>query len=100
MNIRIIRRLGEANLIPSLRRRPSASFAVVEGLLVQRDVLQVRRHSLETIWIVDLCVNVLQRLHYSVILFLSGFFFTVLDVWFQKVEGPGIFVTINSSLRY
>lgn len=41
LNIHIFRRLGKADLVPSLRCRPSACFAVVEGLLVQSDVLEV-----------------------------------------------------------
>ena len=99
MNIDIFRRLGESDLIPRLRSCPPTSLAMVESLLIQGDVLQVCRHALEAIWIVDLRVDVLQSLQYPIVLLLPGLLLSALNVWLQEEERPGVFVAVDCSLR-
>ena len=95
LNVGIYRRLGKANLVPCLRRGPPAGFAMVESLLVQREAFQLSRDTLEAIRVINLGVNVLDRLQKPI-------FICVTTLGIQKglqgEESPSVFPAVNSSL--
>ena len=98
LDVWIIRRLGEPNLIPCLRSSPAASLAMVEGLLIQRNVLQDCRNPFKAVGIVDIGVNILQRLQHPVPPFMCEMLPSAFDMRFQEKQSSSIFIAIDCSL--
>lgn len=100
LNVDIFRGLGKLDLIPSLGCRPPPSFAVVERLLIECNILEERRYAVKTVWIIDLGVNLLQRLqNWIAPLLFMCLLLSVPKMWLQEEERPSVFVTIDGPLR-